>query len=314
MSPTPITMLAFAALAACGGAPAPSPGAAPGVIATPPLTADDLEVARVNGRAVWASCVTTQAAHVKAAAGDDVRKAALDQCVAFELLAQAAEARGLAAAPEVGDAARTARVDRLVETQFEHRYRTVADLGPAVQPVIERNAWRMHLIQLRQSTFARFAVPAHAAPEVEAKAHQLADQLAGQFAGKSGWYGVHLTDAAKQLDAGTGIKLDFADVKPTHQDNLVAEYASALYAIPEVGQTSRATRTQWGWDVILWTGGIEPKDITRQELEAQMFPDLLRHQFIVWSNDIGKQLGVHIELDDANVAKLDRDASAGGPP
>lgn len=300
-------------LAACGGAPAPapSPEAAPVVIATPPLATDDVEVARVNGRAVWASCVTTQAAHVKTG---DVRKAALDQCIAFELLAQAAEARGLAAAPEVVDATRTAEVNRLVETQFEHRYRTVADLGPAVQPIIERNAWRMHLIQLRASTFARFVVPDHSPPEVDAKAHALADQLAAQFAGKSGWYGVHLTEAAEKLDAGTGIKLDHSDVKPTHQDNLVTEYANALYAIPEVGQTSAATRTKWGWDVILWTGGIEPKDITRQELEAQMFPDLLRHQFIVWSNDVGKQLGVHVEIEDANVAKLDRDMASGGAP
>jgi hypothetical protein len=303
--------LLIIALTACGGAsaPAPSPEAAPVVIATPPLASDDVAVAQVNGRAVWASCVATQAARIHT---DDARKAALDQCIAFELLAQAAEARGLAAAPEVIDATRTARVNRLVETQFEHRFRTVADLGPAVQPIIEKNAWRMHLIQLRASTFARFVVPDHAPAEVDAKAHALADQLAAQFTGHAGWYGVHLTDAAKQLDAGTGIKLDYADVKPMHQDNLVPEYAKALYAIPEVGQTSAATRTQWGWDVILWTGGIEPKDITRQELEAQMFPDLLRHQFLLWSNDIGKQLGVHIELDDQNVAKLDRDA--GGPP
>ena len=304
-------LLLIIALAACGGAAGPAPTeAAPVVIATPPLAADDAEVARVNGRAVWASCVATQAAHIKAA---DPRKAALDQCIAFELLAQAAEARGLAAAPEVVDATRTAEVNRLVETQFEHRYRTVADLGPSVVPIIEKNAWRMHLIQLRASTFARFVVPDHAAPDIDAKAHALADQLAAQFAGQAGWYGVHLTEAARKLDADTGIKLDYADVKPMHQDNLVPEYAKALYAIPEVGQTSAATRTQWGWDVILWTGGVEPKDITRQELEAQMFPDLLRHQFLVWSNDLGKQMGVHIEIDDQNVAKLDRDAPGGAP-
>ena len=298
------------AIAACGGSsnPAPVPPAT-AVIATPRLTGDDVEVARVNGRPVWSSCVATQAAAARGGAADRVRRDALDQCIAFELLAQVAEARGLAAAREVGDAVRTAVVNRLVETDFERRYRTPDDLEQPIDIVMKRNEWRMHILELRASTFARFivppGVPAGAPPDVDARAHALADRLAAEFTGQTGLFGVHLTEAAQRLAAGTDIKLDTADVRPTHQDDLVEPYAKALYAIPEVGRIAPPVRTQWGWDVVLWTGGVEARERSRDELVAEMFPEVRRQQFHLWVTQLGKQLGIHVEIDPATVAKLD---------
>jgi len=297
--------LPFMLLVACGGPSAPVPAAAvPSVIATPPLVAEDLAVAQVNGRAVWASCVTTQA---RGLAGTEAarRAAAFDQCVAFELLAQAAERRGLAAAPEVAEATRSAAVNRLVETDFEQRYRGPADLAQAIDAVMVKNEWRLHVLELRASTFARFIVPEHAAPEVDAAAHALADRLAAELTGQTGLYNVHLTEAAERIDAGTNVKLEHADVKPTHRDDLVDEYARALYAIPAVGQSSPAFRSKWGWDVVLWTGGVEAKERTRDEVVAEMFPELRRRQFQIWASQLGKKLGVHIELDQAALEQLD---------
>ncbi|HET7506062.1 MAG TPA: hypothetical protein VFK02_33815, partial [Kofleriaceae bacterium] len=299
---------------ACGGSsgPPPAPVATPRVIPAPPAAAGDLEVARVNGRPVWGSCVAAQARALAGGAArpaERVRAEALDQCVAFELLAQAAEARGLAAAPEVGQAVRTAAVNRLVETGFEQRYRTPADLGPLVDAVMKRNEWRMHIIQLRASTYARFVVPEGAPPEIDARAHALADRLAAELASQTGLYGVHLVEAARRIAAGSDIKLDTADVRPLHQDDLVPTYATALYAIPEVGRISPAVRTQWGWDVVLWTGGIEPRERTRDELITEAFPELRRHQFQLWVNQLTRELGVHIEIDQAQVARLDQEGA-----
>ncbi|HZJ62609.1 MAG TPA: hypothetical protein VFD36_03745, partial [Kofleriaceae bacterium] len=81
------------AIAACGGSsnPPPAPPATT-VIATPRLTGDDVEVARVNGRPVWSSCVATQAAAIAGAA--DRRRDALDQCVAAPV-GRARDRRGL---------------------------------------------------------------------------------------------------------------------------------------------------------------------------------------------------------------------------
>ena len=298
--------------AACSSAAPPPAPAAPGAIATPRLLADDAPVAQVNGRTVWASCVAAQARRI-AGTDEQRRAAAHDQCIAFELLAQAAEARGLSGAPEVARAERAALVNRLVETEFEQRYRTPADIAPLVERAMKQHGWRMHIVQLRASTFARFVVPEHAPAEVDARAHALADRLAAELAGQTGLYGVHLIEAAKRIARSSehsDIRLDTADYRPAHQDNLVAPYAHALYAIPEVGRASPAFRTPWGWDVVVWTGGVEPRERTRDELVAEMFPELRRQQFQLWVNQIARRLGVHIEVDEAAVKQLD----AGGAP
>jgi hypothetical protein len=329
---------------------------APAVIATPRRSVDDLEVASVNGRPVWASCVTAQASGAAAPiAGppraEGVRRsAALDQCIAFELLAQAAEAHGLSVAPEVSRAARSAAVNRLIETDFEQRYRTPDDLKPAVDALVKRNEWRMHVPELRSSTYARFVVPKDTppaldqtappfgaaaargqapvvdqsappfgaaaargqAPVVEAQARALAERVAAQLAGETGLYGVHLADAAHHVAvaAGSTLELEISDVQPSDRSRLVEAYATALYEIPEVGRISPAVRTQWGWDVVLWTGGIAARERTRAEVVAEAFPELQRHQFQLWAGQLGKQLGVHIEVDQAGVAALD----TGAPP
>jgi hypothetical protein len=176
--------------------------------------------------------------------------------------------------------------------------------------VLKANASRMHIPEIRASTYARFVAPANAPPEIEARAHALADRLAAELAGQTGLYGVHVTDAARKLDEGSGIKLETADVPPSYQDRLVDAYGAALYAIPEVGQTSPAFRTPWGWDVVIWTGGIAARDRSRDEVVAEIFPELRRQQFASWVNLIGKRLGVHVEVDQAAVKALD---TGGGP-
>jgi hypothetical protein len=312
------------AIAACGrssppaSAPAPAPATAV-VIATPPLTPQDVAVATVNGRAVWGSCVTTQASRGLAPANADARSLerrraeALEDCIAFELLAQAAETRGLAATNEVRDAERTAAVDRLIEAEFERRYRTPADLGPAVDAVMKRNEWRMHVPEMRSSTFARFLVPDGAPAGLDTRARALAEQLGSELAGDRGLYGVHLIEAARRIAAGGDVKLETAEVRPMRRDDLVVPYGDALYQIPEVGQIGSIARTQWGWDVVLWTGGIEARERSRDEVVAELFPELRRRQFQVWATQLGKQLGVRIELASDAEARLDTPETGAAP-
>jgi hypothetical protein len=302
---------ALAAASACGrSSTGPAAPPVPTAIATPPLFADDAPVATVNGRAVWGSCVATQARAV-AGTAEQRRAAALDQCIAFELLSQAAEARGLAAGPEVAEAVRGAAVNRLVETDFERRYRTPADLAPQIDLVLKGNPWLLHILELRGSSFARFVVPKGAPPEVEAAARALAERLAGELAGQTGLFGVHLFDAARRIGDASGLKLETADFRPAHHDDLVDAYAAALYGIPEVGRASPAFRSPWGWDVVVWTGGNAARERTRDEVVAELFPEVRRRQFQLWANEIAKRLGVRVEVDEATVARLDAGGTGG---
>jgi hypothetical protein len=320
LAPALAPALAAAIAAGCGssGSGAGPSTAAPSAIATPALTADDAPVAHVNGRTVWASCVAAQARTVAAGGDAERRAAALDQCIAFELLAQAAEARGLAAAPEVGQAVRDAEVNRLVETEFEQRYRRPADLAPQLDAVLTGNPWLLRNPELRDSTYARFVVPKDAPAEVEARAHALADRLAAELADQTGLFGVHLSDAARRIAQGSGAQLETTDFRPARRDQLVDEYAAALFAVPEVGRASRAFRTPWGWDVVVWTGGTPARERSRDEVAAEVFPELRRRQFQRWVTQLARERGVHIELEQAELSRLDTEAgpeggTGGGP-
>src|SRR4051812_6195816 len=91
----------------------PMPVGPPAPLVAPSRGADDVVVATVDGRPVWGSCVTVQATHAH------TKEVALEECIEFELMAQAAEKRGLATDPDVVDATRTALVNQLVAQAYE---------------------------------------------------------------------------------------------------------------------------------------------------------------------------------------------------
>jgi len=299
-----LSALGFVALAtACGGSPSPAPvpsGPAASIVA-PRANEADVVVAQVDGRPVWGSCVSEQ---VTAGAPD--RRTALAQCIDFELLAQAAEKRGLASESSVVEATRTAMVSELVASEFEARYQQPSDLGAALDTVLDKNAWRMHRPELRASTYVRAMVPANAAPEVEAAAKQLADKIAGELAGETGLLPVHLKEAMTRHAKGAGIEFETEDLAQAPATaRYEAPYLEGLFGIAEIGRISKPVRTKRGWDVILWSGGLPPRESTREQLALEVFPELRRAQFSVWIGQLIKASGITIEIDQATVALLD---------
>jgi hypothetical protein len=298
---------ALAALGACGieAPPAGRPGApAPG--ASPPAGPGDVQVATVDGRPVWGSCVAAQAAR-----GAPTRAAALAECVDFELLAQAAEARGLARDPAIGEAVRAALVGRLVETAFEARYRSPADLAELIDRVIDQQRDQLDKPELRASAFARVEVPRGAEPAADATARALAERIAGALAGEAGLFPLHLREAADRLAAGAGPRVLHGEFRLATREGLVPPYADALFAIPEVGRIAAPARTEWGWDVILLTRQVAPRVYTRDEVAAQVFPEVRRQYFQLWVNQLARSLGVRIEIDAEQIARLDEGTAPG---
>jgi hypothetical protein len=154
-------------------------------------------------------------------------------------------------------------------------------------------------------------VVAKGAPaDVEARAHAAADRLAAALADQTGLFGVHLADAAHRIAEGSDARLETADYRPAPRASLEDAYAAALFAIPEVGRASPAVRTTWGWDVVVWTGGTPAQDRTRDQVAAELFPELRRRQFQRWVSQIARQRGIAIHVEQAELARLD---DAGGP-
>lgn len=305
--------VALAALAGACGQGAPEPVRAGGPLvpaASPPAGPGDEIVATVDGRPVWASCVAAQAAR-----GARTARAALDECIDFELLAQAALARaeGRAPDPALAEAQRTALVSRLVATDLEARYRTPDDLRAEVAREVARFADQLELPELRASAFARVEVPAGAPPAADAAARAVAEQIAGALAGEAGLLPIHLREAADRIGAGSGQRVTHGSFRVATREGVVPPYGAALFAIPEAGRIAAPARTPWGWDVILLTQLVAPQVHTRDEIAARVFPDVRRRQFYRWVNQIAGARGTRVELDEQRVAALLDPGGSGAP-
>ena len=295
--------------AACGGgggageAP-PAPVVRPITAIAPPSGTDDVIVARVGGRPVWGSCVAAQIGR-----GAKDRKTALDECIAFELMAQEAERRGLVTAASGDDEVKSALVNRLVETGFEATHATPESLGEVMTRWLDANAWRMHRPELRASSYARVPVDKNAPPETDAAAKAHAEKIAAALAGETGLLGAHVREIANRIPASPGLKVEVADVPQSQRARLDPSYADVLFALPEVGRASDVVRTPWGWDVIVWTGGLPALELTREQLAASAFPELRRVAFGAWVNALIKERRVQVTIDPAQVAKLEDGSS-----
>jgi hypothetical protein len=307
-------LLVIAALAGCGGTPASTPAPEPAQIAlaAPAGGSDDVVVASVNGRPVWASCVAAQGRAKPGDSDAQGKDLALHECIDFELLAQAAEARGLARDPDVASAHRTELVSRLIARDFEAVYRTPADFKGVFDHQIEQNASRQHEPEFRASAYVRVVIPDHPPAAVDAEAHAIADQIAAAVADQTGLFGANLFELGETFAKRTKLPLAHADVPFKAITGLQPAYGNALFEIPAIGRSAGPIRTtipaypdQGGWDVLVWTDVVPAAELTPDQLVAAMFPDLLRSFFARWVDQIVRSLGIHVERD---LAQLDEGA------
>ena len=284
------------ALAACGGtAPPPQPIGPPAAAIAAPAPGDVI-VAMVNGRPVFGSCVAAQARQ-----GD--RNRALAECVDFELMAQAAERRGLAADPDVVAATRAALVSRLVEVVYEDGFQQPSEFGAAWDKLRDKTLIHVRHGEYRASTYVRAEVPPKASPDLEAAARALAQDVAAAAAHETGLLGPDLVAIADRVAAGRVFA--HHDVAPYLAVSLDDDYAHALFAIPEVGRASSAVRTKYGWDVIAWTAVVPAADPPDSEIAERLLPEVKRTFFATWVDRIAKASHIHYERIDANVPLLE---------
>jgi hypothetical protein len=288
--------LVVIALIGCGSPRSvETPQGPPAPLVAPPASADDVVVASVNGKPVWGSCMTAQATR------GATKRAALDQCIDFELLAQRAAAN--AGDAEVRRATHTAMVSALVAHDYEDGYTQPAQFGAFWAAAYKKGVFRFRHENYRASAYVRVPVAAGAPADVDAAAKAKADQIAATLAAQTGLLGSSLTELAQAAVPGT--KLDHQDVPAYRAGALDKSYAKALFELKDIGRASGAVRTKWGWDVVVWTDDVPAADPPEADITAALLPDVKIAYFGHWVDDIAKSLGVHVTLVNANIAKLE---------
>ncbi len=284
---------------ACGGSSTSKPQVAtsgpPAPMTATPATTDDPIVATVNGKPVYGSCVQAQAAR---GAAKDV---ALQECISFELLAQAAAP--FATDAEVIGETKRALVSQFIAREYEDKYNAPADFGPAWDKFVELNKLKVEHGEARASAYLRLTLPKKVTPEQEALAKSLAEELAKKLSPERGLTPPMLKDLGTQILAGR-FKLD-SEVVPPYLNNggLEKTYADALFAIPEVGRTSGAIRTPWGWDIVLLSELIPAEKLSHEQVVEKFLPELKRSYFSVWARQVAR--AVSVKMFDENIPKLE---------
>ncbi len=284
-------------LAACGATPAgDAPVGPPASAIAPRASTTDEIVATVNGKPVWGSCVVIQGKRA-------TKQEALEQCIEFELLAQVADQRGYAATPEVREATHTAMVSELVASAYEDGFTKPEQFGRAWAQAMTKGRWKIAHENYRASAYVRIPVPEQSPPAVDAAAKAAAEKIAAALAHETGLLGPSLTALAEQ--AAPGVKIDHQDVPAYRAGALDQSYAETLFGLKEIGRASGAVRTKWGWDVIVWTDDVPATNPSEAEIAAKLLPDVKLAYFDHWVDAVARNLGIHVELDQKNVAKLE---------
>jgi hypothetical protein len=294
--------------AACGGSAEPAQHAALPAIAldATPAAPDDAVVARVDGHPVYASCVAAQAAHDHVDA-----RAALRECIDFELLARAAAARGLTDDPDVRDALRGALANRAVELGFEDHTFTTADFGATWDKVVKRLGYLYDHVEYRASFYVRVPLDAGAPPDADAAAHAVADRIAAAVAGQTGLFSVDLLDVATPIAAAAHVPLEHAEVGGRPQRWFDKPYGEALYALPEVGRASAAVRSRYGWDVILATQIIPEVHEGHDAMVAGLIPEARKAYFTHWVDGLAVAMRLGVEKHPELIPDDEADSGSG---
>ncbi len=229
----------------------------------------DAVVATVNGRSIFASCV-----RIQAEAHNLSREDALQECIDFELLAEAAHEAGTQADPDVQSAAK----QELVRTFIEERYSV---RGPEDIPAdLVKKLWdqvnvpRYNHPELRAIAFCRIPLTAEQGPEsqeykvglafIESVYEKLRDtrNLEKDDLFEPCWK-PHYEDAGVHA-----LKLNTFKLHP--KSGYMPVFRESVFGAQEAGVVLPPVYSQYGIDLMLITELIPEKTSTFEEVEPEL--------------------------------------------
>jgi hypothetical protein len=283
-----LVLLALACASACGAADSDEALGerrdGPQAVSLVADARGDSIVAEVGGRPVYASCVVAQARARGQGAQD-----ALEACIGFELLAQAAQAEGRDRDPLVLDARRRQAARALIHEEFAAGFAGPDDVPRAdLEEIWPRAQRRFDHPEIRFTAYVRAPVPDDAAPgsAEDREARALADELHAALAEHTNLDESRFIALAREIADGRRIQrgepLSFPREGRVHE-----AFAEAAFAIPEAGMVSEPLRMPGGWDVLLLTR-VQPEtrkgfDEALPELRELVFDASRRRAFLAWA-------------------------------
>src|ERR1700733_13302959 len=161
-------------------------------------------------------------------------------------------------------------VNRLVERDYEDREFTPADFGSTWPQIVKMIGPRVDHPEFRASTYVR--VPDEA----------IAKRIADAAGVRSGLFSVDLVELAVPIADAAGVKVEHADVPAYASAGLETNYGAALFAIPDIGRTSPAVHTKWGYDVVLFTADVPAVHPSADAYTAELVAEARKAYFKPW--------------------------------
>lgn len=227
-------------------------------------------VATVEGQPIYADCVERQGA----AHGLDAR-AALDECIDFELLAQRAARTGHQVDPEVLDVREREAVRALIDHEFVANFDGPEDVPMEhvrsyYDQVKEQKYVRPE--ERRETQYARVAVAA-GIPEgsdEDLEAQRVADEIYAAMRHRTDLTEEEFILEARKIAAPTAISKEVSAFNFPRVSRILPVYSKATWEIPKPGMIHAPIRTPFGWDVILLTRILPPLHLSIEEVTPEI--------------------------------------------
>ncbi len=243
------------------------------------LTGGSGEVlATVNGSPIYLDDykdrMEKQSPYIRARYADlEKKKEFLDNMVRFELLAQAAAARGYANDPEVIRSAKQVMTQKLMREEFENKVRREDITDDEMRKYYEEHQSEYNKPAMRRASHILVKVDEAAGPKAEKEARQKALKILKEAKGKEKEPNSFRKLAAKYSndDSNKNRGGDLGYFASTEDGGpMVKEFSEAVFKMGKINDLTGPVRSKFGFHIIRLTGKRDKIERSFEQVKGQI--------------------------------------------